>query len=100
MSQALSQVKLSIPLMEIVKLIDCRNETIKIINDVVKKDSKEQKDNEELPFIYLGTSVNEDSTKVNPFFLTLLIKNKLVKNCMLDFGAVVNIMPHGVMKEL
>lgn len=32
--------------------------------------------------------------------MTLLISNRLLKNCMIDSGAVVNIMPFEVMNEL
>lgn len=48
----------------------------------------------------MGTSITKNLTQVDPFYLTLLINNKMVKNCMIDLGATMNIMPEDVMKEL
>jgi uncharacterized membrane protein SpoIIM required for sporulation len=38
--------------------------------------------------------------QVDLFFTTLLINNKLLRNCMIDSGSAINIMPIGVMKQL
>jgi hypothetical protein len=36
----------------------------------------------------------------NPFFMTLIMKNKILNNCMLDTGEGANIMPFKVMHQL
>ncbi|KAH9321263.1 hypothetical protein KI387_015902, partial [Taxus chinensis] len=37
---------------------------------------------------------------VDPFFTTLIIKDRLLHNCMFDSGASCNVMPLEVMNEL
>ncbi|KAH9295203.1 hypothetical protein KI387_038791, partial [Taxus chinensis] len=42
--------------------------------------------------VYLGTSLVESQLDY-PFFTTLIIKDRLVHNCMFDSGASCNVMP-------
>ena len=37
---------------------------------------------------------------IDPFFLSLIIKGKTIKNCMIDLGASNTIMPFKVMEVL
>lgn len=57
-------------------------------------------ENDPIPAIYLGSTITNNPSQVDPFYLTLTINNKMIKNCMIDSGAMMNIMPVGVMKEL
>ena len=101
MSHALSQLKIAVPLMDMMKFSNYRNETVKILSNVQDINNKDDvKNNEETPIVYLGTTLNKRSNQVDPFYLTLLINNKLIKNCMIDSGAAVNIMSADVMKEI
>ncbi|KAH9304017.1 hypothetical protein KI387_008421, partial [Taxus chinensis] len=54
----------------------------------------------EPPKVYLGTSLVKSQLNVDPFFTTLVIKDKLLHNYMFDFGASCNVMPLEVMNEL
>lgn len=100
MSQALSQVKISMPLLEVMKFPDYKNETLKIISNVGEMSREDPKSKEDPPVVYLGTSVTKTLTQVDPFYLTLLINEKMLKTCMIDSGAAINIMLEDVMKEL
>ena len=50
--------------------------------------------------MFLDKSVNECLGIVEPFFLSILVNGKTLKNCMIDFGASNTIMPFEIMKEL
>ena len=58
------------------------------------------KNNEKIPIVYLGTTLNKKSNQLDKLYLTLLINNKLVKNRMIDFCTVVNIMFADVIKKI
>ena len=85
--------------MEIMKFPEYRNEALKLISKVGSH-KEEKEDAKKIPKIYLGTIVNKDHTQINPFYLTFLINNKLVKNCMINSRATMNIIPIDVMKSL
>ena len=83
------------------KFPNYNEETLKILSSVGDINNKNDvRNNEESPIVYLGTPLNKNSNQVDPFYLTLLINNKLIKNCMIDSGAAVNIMSADVMKEI
>lgn len=108
-TQALSQVKMSIPLLEMMKIKEYRDSVVQLItngnekhmnyeNEVATKTiSRQEKGN--IPEVYLS-DVLTNSPQVDPFFTTLLINKKLLRNCMIDSGAAINIMLVGVMKQL
>lgn len=100
MSQALSQVKISMPVLEVMKFPDYKNETLKIISNVGQVSREDPKSKEDPLVVYLGMSITKNPTQVDPFYLTLLINTKILKKCMIDLGAAVNIMLEDVMKEL
>lgn len=54
----------------------------------------------ENPKIYLGTTITSNPSHVNPFFLSLIIDGKLLRNCMIDSRASNNIMPIKIMEEM
>lgn len=100
-NHALSPLKIVVSLMEMMKFPNYMEETVKILSS--KEDVNNENDarnNEEPPVVYLGTALNKNSSQVDLFYLTLLINKKLIKNCMIDSGATLNIMFADVMKEL
>ncbi|KAH9289577.1 hypothetical protein KI387_033694, partial [Taxus chinensis] len=54
----------------------------------------------EPPEVYIGTSLVKSQLNVDPFFTTLIIKDRLLHNCMFDSGASFNVMPLEVINEL
>ncbi|KAH9318926.1 hypothetical protein KI387_020695 [Taxus chinensis] len=54
----------------------------------------------EPPKVYLGSSLVKSQLNVDPFFTTLVIKDTLLHNCMVDYGASCNVMTLEVMNEL
>ncbi|GLJ35085.1 hypothetical protein SUGI_0706010 [Cryptomeria japonica] len=98
-------MKVSVPLLEMMKFPEYREKTLKVINDVSKEKTKEhrqngQNSNDPIPTIYLGSTITKNPSQFDPLYLTLMINNKMIKNCMIDSGAAINVMPVGVMKEL
>lgn len=104
-ANTLTQMKVFVPLLEMMKFPEYREKTLKVINGVSKEETKEHKQNSQnndnpIPTIYLGSTITKNPSQVDPFYLTLMINNKMIKNCMIDSGAAINVMPVGVMKEL
>ncbi|KAH9297485.1 hypothetical protein KI387_029167, partial [Taxus chinensis] len=50
--------------------------------------------------VYLGTCLVDSQLNVDPFFTTLIIKDRVLHNCMFDSGASCNVMPIEVMNEM
>ena len=44
--------------------------------------------------------MNQCLGSVEPFFLSILVNGKTLKNCMIDFGASNIVMPFEIMKKL
>lgn len=49
--------------------------------------------------VSFGRKIAKCSSQVEPFYITLLINNKLERNCILDLGVAINIMPLGIMRQ-
>jgi hypothetical protein len=89
---ALSKMHVNIPLRESIKV-----PSIKECFDTFFQGSNEPMD----PPIMLQDDHFRVQYKENPhFFMTLIMKDKSLKNCMLDTGAGANIMPFKFMKKL
>lgn len=104
-ANTLAQMKVSVPLLEMMKFLEYREKTLKVINGVSKEETKEHKQNSQnndnpILTIYLGSTITKNPSQVDPFYLTLMINNKMIKNCMIESRAAINVMPVGVMKEL
>ena len=54
----------------------------------------------QIPQMYLDNSSVAYLQDIDPFFLSLIIKGRTLKNCMIDLGASNNIMPFKVMEAL
>jgi hypothetical protein len=63
-------------------------------------DLEESQDEEDLPIILHAENIDRKSGKNAPFFISLLINDFTLHNCMLDSGASTNIMPLRVMQQL
>ncbi|KAH9294171.1 hypothetical protein KI387_040623, partial [Taxus chinensis] len=119
-AQMLSQIKIFVPIVELLRIPEHRNRAFKYLGFKEEKVTQGRNVNnvetpptiselkkpqvlEELgepPEVYLGTSLVESQLKVDPFFTTLIIKDKLLHNCMFDSRASCNVMPLEVMNEL
>ena len=55
---------------------------------------------EERPMVVFGPHVEELDPSIAPFYVTLVIHDILLHNCMLDSGASHNLMPLAVMEQL
>ena len=54
----------------------------------------------QIPQMILDISINECLGSVEPFFMSILVNGKTLKNCMIDSGASNIVMSFGIMKEL
>lgn len=64
-------------------------------------DNKNEEIVSKIPQIFLDTNVvNIASGIVDPFFLSLMINGKILKNCMIDYGASNTVMLVEIMKSL
>ncbi len=50
--------------------------------------------------MFLDNSINQCLGSVEPFFLSILVNGKTLRNCMIDFGASNIVMPFEIMKGL
>ncbi|KAH9291178.1 hypothetical protein KI387_043631, partial [Taxus chinensis] len=119
-AQVLSQIKIPVPIVELLRIPEHKKRAFEYLGfkeeeiiqgrDVNKVEipltvtelEKPQVLEElgEPPEVYLGTSLVKSQLNVDPFFTTLVIKDKLLHNCMFDSGASCNVMPLEVMNEL
>jgi len=54
---------------------------------------------DEIPEVYLGMTMTKCPSQVEPFYVSLVINGKVIRNCMLDSGASTNIMPLAIMQQ-
>lgn len=108
MAQALTQKKVTILLIEMLKIKEHKDAALSLFSSISDSDSllptgldTVGKDQEfQTPEVYVRTTITQEPSQVDPFYVTLLVNNQLIKNCMIDSGAAANVMPYGVMKEL
>lgn len=101
-------MKVTVPLIELLKIKEHREAALSLFSNISDSNTvlptgsyKNGKDQEfQTPEVYVGTTITQEPSQVDPFYVTLLVNNRLIKNCMIDSGAVPNVMPYGVMKEL
>ena len=55
---------------------------------------------DEKPTIIFGQRIENSKYCVSPFYITLIVHDHLLHNCMLDSGASHNLMPKIIMEEL
>jgi len=108
-TQVLSQVKVFVPLMELMKLEEIKNRIVSLISRVpcqAKQNDEAQgkkhaicNEEDEAPEVYLGVTMTKCPSQVEPFYVSLVINGKVIRNCMLDSGASTNIMPLAIMQQ-
>lgn len=118
MFQLLSQVKVFVPFLEMLRIVGKKQNLVALINGAtiayndlvvptqpkVSDKGKEDKEVERvitiIPHIFLGNSVTSCPGKIDPFFLALIVEGNLLKNCIIGFGASNNIMPSKIVEAL
>jgi len=108
-TQVLSQVKVSVPLMELMKVEEIKNRIVSLISGVLcqaKQNDETQgkrhaicNEEDEVPEVYLGVTMTKCPSQVEPFYVSLVINGKVIRNCMLDSRASTNIMPLAIMQQ-
>jgi hypothetical protein len=97
----LIKIKILVPLIELAKNLSYKKQISKVINLL---DSKSQIDvinlQDEHPTIMFGTHIENDKYCAVPFYITLIIHDHLLHNCMLDSGASHKLMPKDIMDKL
>lgn len=118
MFQLLSQVKVFIPFLEMMRIDEHKWKEVALINgatiaynDLVvptlpKVSEKDKKYKEvdgliiEIPHIFLGNSVTACLGKIDPFFLMFIVEVDFLKSCIIVSQASNNIMPTKIMEAL
>lgn len=101
-------MKVTVPLVELLKIKEHKEAAFALFANISDNDAPlligtkgDEKDLEQqIPEIYVGTTITQEPSQVDPFYVTLLVNNRLIKNCMIYSKAAANVMPYGVMKEL
>lgn len=116
----LSQITVKVPLSKLLRIPKNQNKAIAWLgntdvkvsqdcneNHSPKESSKEKvKENEakvvvsQIPQMFLDNFVNQCLENIEPFFLSILVNDKTLKNCMIDSGASDTVKPFEIMKEL
>ena len=97
----INKIKIPIPLVELVKNPVYRKQMTKAIGfseleshfDVINLE-------DDKPNITFGPHFEGARDTVAPFYITLNVHDRLLHNCMLDFGASHNVMPKTIMDRL
>lgn len=50
--------------------------------------------------VFIATTLNSNPNRIDPFYVTIQLNDKLIINYMIDSGASINIMPLSIMKDL
>ena len=90
----INKIKIPMPLVELAKNLIYKNKIAKVIN-FSKAECHANVINiqDERPTIMLGPHIKNNKDLVAPFYITLIVHDHLLHNCMLDFGASHNLMP-------
>ena len=116
----LSHITVKVPLSELLRIPEHQNKAIAWLGNTdirVSQDCNENHDPKEgnkeevkdkefevvvsqIPQMFLDSSINQFLGSVEPFFLSILVNGKTLKNRMIDSGASNVVMPFEIMKEL
>ena len=96
----MAKIKVSVPLIELVKHETYRSQITKSLNFVENEDSDNLFDDQ--PELIFGLDVNGKPVEgwIPPFYSSLNVHDKILHNAMIDFGASHNLMPKSVMDKL
>ena len=99
LSRELEKVKIQVPLLELAKTPGYKKEIVEFINISQSDDIGDTVNlQEEKPVVTFGPHVEEVDSFVPPFYISLLLHDFILYNCMLDSSASHNLMPLSVMK--
>ena len=89
------------PLAELVKIPVYQREIVEFINlrENVNVNGTVNME-EDKPVVVFGPHVEEVDPSTPPFYISLLIHDFLLHNCMFDLGASHDLMPFSAMKQL
>lgn len=114
----LSEMTVKVPLSELFKIEEHTNRAmawiikvgLKVVegskNLVNDKESPSQKSKDcegvvsQIPPMYLETTPTPYIEDIDPFFLSLVVNGKVLKNCMIDSGASNTVMPFKIVEAL
>jgi hypothetical protein len=97
----LNKIKIPVPLVELDRNMVYKKHISKVINfsyaecqdDVINLQ-------DEKPTIMFGPHIENDKDSIAPFYITLIVHDHLLHNCMLDSGSSHNLMPKIIMEKL
>ena len=97
----INKIKISIPLVELAKNLVYRKQITKMTNfsDMGSQDDVINLEDDK-PNIIFGPHFEGAKDTVAPFYITLNVHDRLLHNCMLDSGALHNVMPKDIMDRL
>ena len=93
------------PLTELIKNPCYRNPVLKMLSSHANHIPSDTMNlQEEHPIIIIGSALSDnpkdDSNSSPPFYITLIVHDQMIHNCLLDLGACHNLMPKAVMEAL
>jgi hypothetical protein len=96
-----SNAKVLVPVVELIKIPSQKEKLLKAIKGPKEKSiERHMEPYEDAPVILQGMDQNRGNGSHQPFFISLLVNNLLLHNCMLDSGASSNVMTRKVMEQL
>ena len=101
LTKELEKIIIQVPLTELVKTPIYQREIVEFINlrENVNVDDTVNLQ-EDKPVVVFGPHVEEVDSLTPPFYISLLIHDFILHNCVLDSGVSHNLMPLSVMKQL
>jgi hypothetical protein len=97
----INKIKISVPLLELMKIEPFRKIVLKALQSpaqVTFSDTINLEDGN--PDVTIGPHIEDIIDASSPFYISLNVHNKILHNCLMDFGASHNVMPKVVMEEL
>jgi hypothetical protein len=101
LEREINKIKILVPLVELAKNPMYRKQIAKMIkfsDDESHADAINLEDDR--PTIMFGLHIKNAKDLVAPFYITLIVHDHLVHNCMLDYGASHNLMPKFIREKL
>jgi hypothetical protein len=97
----INRIKIPIPLVELEKKLVYRKKLSKVIGvSEIESQSDVINLEDDKPNITFGPHFEGARDTIAPFYITLNVHDRLLHNCMLDFGASHNVMPKTIMDRL
>ena len=96
LSKLLSQINVSVPLLQLMKVPVLREQAKKILG--LQEFMEES--HEDAPVVLQTMSQEGTNGSHNPFFITLVVNDLLLHNSMLDYGESTYVMPLTIMNQL